>query len=239
VASLQIENLCIMRGQQLVIDKLSLQCSRSTWLGLLGANGSGKTTLLRALAGRLPLLSGKISLSDCDVSKNRQERAKRIGFAVERSHLPTELTPSEVFDLSSMGRNTVHDKELSGIFESLKIDQLIDKKCGTLSNGNAQRIAIFSAFLNRASVIILDEPFNWLDPVTAYDFKIALADYVKNNDVILITALHDLSTLLTYCDRGLIITSGKISADLSSDDLRSGLKNIQKFEYDITQILRQ
>lgn len=236
--SLRLQNVYVQRGGQDVINGLSVYCDGPSWLGIIGANGSGKTTLLRSVAGRLPIESGRILLDERDFSENRQGRAERIGFATDPSALPSEFTPNEIFSLVSRNPNAALSSELAGLRDALKLDSLMDRRCGTLSSGSAQRVAIFAAFLDQPSIVILDEPFNWLDPLTAYDLKIALGSYVTHNGVLLITALHDLMTLTAYCDRGLLMGAGNITWDLSADELRSGLRDARKFEEEMAERLR-
>jgi ABC-type multidrug transport system ATPase subunit len=77
--------------------------------------------------------------------------------------------------------------------------------------------------------VILDEPFNWLDPVAALDLRAALEDLVSD-DMLLITALHDMTTLCGFCDTGALMSEGTIRLPLTQDQLQAGRNDPLKFE---------
>ena len=227
---LEIEHLAVDREGVPVIADLSHSIDRPGWTGIVGANGSGKTTLLRALGGRLPVRSGRIAAGGTDYTHDRGGRAEMIGFAVEASMLPADLTPSEVFAIAARRRDAIDDPALAPLRKALNVEHFINRRCGTLSAGMGQRIAILAAFLDMPRIVILDEPFNWLDPLTAYDVKIALRDLVAAQGIALITALHDVTTLTAYCNSGILMAGGRIALVMDEARLRSGLADPAGFE---------
>ena len=235
---LTIEHLAADREGVPVVTDLSHSFDRPGWTGIVGANGSGKTTLLRALAGRLAVSSGRITAGGIDYTHDRAGRADMIGFAVESAMLPAELSPSEIFAISAKRRDAVDDPALAPLRKALNIDPFIGRKCGTLSSGMRQRVAILAAFLDLPGIVILDEPFNWLDPLTAYDVKIALRDLVAAQGIALITALHDVTTLTAYCDSGILMAGGRIALVMDEAKLRSGLTDPVGFEAYMVERLR-
>lgn len=227
---LKIEHLAVDREGVPVVADLSHSIDRPGWTGIVGANGSGKTTLLRALAGRLAVSSGRIAAGGIDYTHDRGGRAEMIGFAVESSMLPADLTPGEIFAIAARRRGAVDDPALAPLRKALDVDHFINRKCGTLSAGMGQRVALLAAFLDIPGIVILDEPFNWLDPLTAYDVKIALRDLVLAREIALITALHDVTTLTAYCNCGILMAGGRIALVMDEAKLRSGLADPAGFE---------
>lgn len=227
---LTIEHLAVDREGLPVVTDLSHTIDRPSWTGIVGANGSGKTTLLRALGGRLPVSSGRIAAGGIDYTHDRGGRAEMIGFAVESPMLPAELTPNEIFAIAAQRRDSIDNPALAPLRKALNVDHFISRKCGTLSAGMRQRIAILAAFLDIPGIVILDEPFNWLDPLTAYDVKIALRDLVAAQGMALITALHDVTTLTAYCNCGILMGGGRIALVMDEAKLRSGLTDPVGFE---------
>lgn len=236
--SLEIERLHVDRGGAPAVLGVDYASHQPGWIGLVGANGSGKTTLLRALAGRLPIRSGRIAIGGVDLSADRARRAKLIGFAIDNAMLPADLTPRELFALSAEAENAIDDPALAPLRVALRFESFIDRKCGALSAGMGQRVALFAAFLDLPGIVILDEPFNWLDPLTAFDTKQALRALVLARGLTLITALHDISTLTAYCNRGILLSAGRIALTLEESELRAGLTDPVSFETRMVDRLR-
>lgn len=228
-----------MRGGVSVVEDFTHSFDKPGWTGIVGANGSGKTSVLRAIAGRLPIGSGTIILAGRDCSSDRAARAEAIGFAVESQMLPSDLTPREVLGIASGKRDALDDIAIRPLRNALDLDYVLDRRCGTLSAGMKQRIALLAAFLDVPQIVILDEPFNWLDPLTAYDVKNSLRQLITDRGIVLITALHDVTTLTAYCDRGILMNGGRVALLLEKNELRRGLADPLAFEAHIVGQLRR
>lgn len=235
---IKIEKAQVLRGASPVIHGIDMAITGAGWFGLVGANGSGKTTLLRAIAGRLPFQSGRIWIDGIDLTGDRPARAERIGFALDPHVLPDELSPREIIALADPHPGRWDHMALAPLAEALKLSPLLDHRCRTLSAGNRQRVAIYVAFLGLPNYVILDEPFNWLDPVVTVDLKDALSQLVEQQNFLLITALHDLSTLTTRCDRAGLLAQGKLVHSFDREALKRGRNEPLSFERKIASILR-
>lgn len=236
---IEVQHLLVIRGRTRSVDGISMTIPGAGWLGVIGANGSGKTSLLRAIAGRLELDAGCILADGVDRTRDRAWRARSIGFAPDIASLPESISGGELFAiLTRDGGAGARTGRLDRLREALDFDHFADRRIGSLSAGMRQRIAIFCAFLNGNDVIFLDEPFNWLDPVCAFDTKEALGALVREERIVLATALHDMSTLTHYCDSGVLLADGKVSRLLAGDDLARGAKDHAAFEADIVRNLR-
>ena len=236
--SLQLESACVERGGTPVIRDVSYGQSGPGWIGIIGANGSGKTTLLRGVAGRLPIAGGRILLDGRDVTHDRAARAKAIGFAPDANMLPEDLSAAELFALAAFQPDwQAAEAKLGRLRTALGIDRFLHRKLATLSAGTRQRVAIYSAFVNQPAIVILDEPFNWLDPLTAFDCKQALLGLVEQG-LLLLTALHDVSTLVGYCTRGLLLADGGLALAMEEAELAAGRRDPVRFEHMIVGHLR-
>ncbi|WP_174296310.1 ATP-binding cassette domain-containing protein [Sphingomonas bacterium] len=232
---IDVRGVDVVRGRSLAIRGVTLEARPGEWLGIVGANGSGKTSLLRAVAGRIEVASGGIAINGVDVTSDRASRARVIGFASEAALLPGGLVPGQLLSLLAGRQHHLdQDRDLAPLRAALGIAALLDRRMSTLSSGNRQRIAIYAAFVASAprQAVILDEPFNWLDPVCAYDLKTALSGLVAKG-LTLITALHDLASWAMLCDHGILLTDGAVAADLSAAELIEGRRDIVCFERDI------
>jgi ABC-type multidrug transport system ATPase subunit len=228
--SFAIEGLEVERGGTLAVRAFDYAHEGPGWIGLVGANGSGKTSLLRALAGRLPIRAGRILIGGRDLSRDRAARAAATGFAIDHAMLPGEISLRELFAVSSVRPGAMDASALAPLRAALSFEHDLDRRCGGLSAGMAQRAALFAAFLDLPAIVILDEPFNWLDPLTAYDVKAALGALVASEGLILVTALHDIATLTACCTRGLLMSAGRAAMTLEQAELRAGLGDPIGFE---------
>lgn len=236
MTSLTGEQLRIERGGTMVIDGVDLSVDAGRWLGVIGANGSGKTSLLRALAGRLPIAAGQLLIDRRDMAADRAARAERIGFAPPIETLPAALRACDVLALAGGTVAAALDR-LGPLRDALAIDGLVDRMIGACSAGMRQRIAIACAFAGGREAVVLDEPFNWLDPVAAYDVRMALRSMVDEG-MLLVTALHDLTTLVAACDRGLLLNAGKVALAIDAAELAAAGRDPGAFEERMIAALR-
>lgn len=236
MSTIVAEQLRIERGGAIVVDGVDVTVDAGSWCGVIGANGSGKTSLLRAIAGRLPITAGRLSIDGCDAADNRMIRAQRIGFAPPIEALPNALRGHDVLALAGGSVEEAFER-LGPLREALAIDRLAGRLIGTCSAGMRQRLAIACAFAGGRDAVVLDEPFNWLDPVAAYDVRQALAMMVERG-LLLVTALHDLTTLIAACDRGLLLSEGKVALAIDRRQLDAARAAPADFERRMIGLLR-
>lgn len=233
---IRLDSASVERGGNVVIQHVGLTMTRGSWFGVIGANGSGKTSLLRALAGRLPFAGGRCLIDDRDVVDDRVARAERFGFSPPADSLPGDLRVRELFELVGGDIAQVWPR-LGPVGRALGLDALVGRWIGDCSAGMRQRVAIALAFAGGHPLVILDEPFNWLDPVAIYDLRQALRSMVDDG-LTLMTALHDLSTLAIACDAGVMLADGRVAMTLDGDILKDAAQNPQTFERQTIDLLR-
>lgn len=233
--AIQARGVTVRHGVVLAVDAVSLVVPKSTWFGVIGANGSGKTSLLRALCGRLPCEIESCLIDGKELRALPQERAQRLGFMVPAEALPGPLTCEQVFSLIEPDRDQWRTR-IGAVWHAVGIDRLLSRRIATCSAGMRQRIAIGAGLLSGRGTVILDEPFNWLDPVAALDLRTALRTQVESG-LTLITALHDMITL-SACDSGILLGKGKIVKTLGPADIVAGRTSPFAFEQDLIEELR-
>jgi ABC-2 type transport system ATP-binding protein len=233
---IELEDLRILRGSTWAVDRVGLVLEPGRWTGVIGANGSGKTSLLRAVAGRLDPQGGRIIVDGEDRAGERAWRASHIGFAPDIAALPPSLSGTELFSVAAPGWDS--SPGLSRLREALDFDRFVSNRIATLSAGMKQRLAIYLAFLNAPGAVILDEPFNWLDPVCAYDTKAALRALAEEG-LTLATALHETSTLVGFCHSGLLLREGRVGQRLDEAALEAGRRDYPAFEAEMIRRLRE
>lgn len=236
---LEVAKLVVLRGDQPVVQALSLSIAGGGWTALVGANGCGKTTLLRAIAGRLPVAGGAILIDGIDLAGRREVLARSIGFAVSGETLPEALSPAELFSAVTWKQPRPADAiDAAPIFEALALDAYLDHQIGILSAGIRQRVALHCAFLLSPGIVVLDEPFNWLDPTVAYDLKVALSAATRRG-LTLLTALHDTGSTIAYCDRLIMMNAGILVYDVAGEALRQASSAPAEFEAALVARLRK
>ena len=236
IPAVHLAGVAVERSGRRVVQGVDLTIPRGSWFGVIGANGSGKTSLLRALAGRLPFAGGSCQVDGEELAGDRGVRALRFGFSPPADKLPDALRGRDVLALVGANMDVVGAR-IGTLHRALGLAPLLDRWIGDCSAGMRQRIAIGAAFAGGHSLVILDEPFNWLDPVAIFDLREALREMVDGG-LTLITALHDLRTLASACDAGLLLADGKVALALDEDMLRAAAGDPQAFERQTIERLR-
>jgi ABC-2 type transport system ATP-binding protein len=233
--ALEARGITVHRGGTIAVRGVSLSVPQGSWFGIIGANGSGKTSLLRGLGGRVACEIESCRVLDFECADDPAKRASVLGFMVPSEHLPGPLTCSQLFALVEPD-STLWRPRIGALWGALGIDGLLARRVGTCSAGMRQRIAVAAAFLTDSAVIILDEPFNWLDPVAAIDLRAALRAQVDRG-LSLVTALHDMISLLA-CDQGLLLGLGRAVEVLDAEDIARGRQAPFAFEDRLIERLR-
>ena len=232
--SLKVDVLSVQFGQHFAVRDATLHADRAGWWGVLGANGSGKTTLLRTIAGRLAPQAGCIGVNGENLTDAPEKRAALIGYAPPQDSLPETLTAAELLSLAARARKAKADRP-AGLYEALGLARLANLRIGEMSSGMRQRVALFCAFLGSPEVVLLDEPFNWLDPVADYDLKTWLTEYA--GAAVVITALHDVATFSTRCCGGILMHDGETTRTFNIAEIERARSSLPAFEREVYEAL--
>ncbi|WP_226636915.1 ATP-binding cassette domain-containing protein [Brevundimonas poindexterae] len=235
-AAVELFQASVERSGRRVIRPVDMAVPAGGWFGLIGANGSGKTSLLRAIAGRLPFSGGRCLIDGVDLAGERTARAGHFGFAPPADRLPEALRVRDLLELVGGDPDTALAR-MGPVGDALGIEALCSRRVGDCSAGMRQRAAVALAFAGGPRRVILDEPFNWLDPVAAFDLREALRVRVDDG-LTLITALHDLGTLATVCNAGLMLVDGRVALTLDRERLAEAAADPRRFERRTIDLLR-
>lgn len=200
----------LARKRVLALQDISVTVQRGTSVGLVGPNGSGKTTLFKILVGLLKPTSGSVSVLG---SSPTDERVRdRIGFLPEEFRLPRFFTGLDVLrTIGSIYR--IPSRELrERIDELLSLCRLTDwanKEVGRYSKGMLRKLAFAQALISQPDVLVLDEPFNGLDPLARREFITAL-DSARARGASIFLCSHILADVEQLCDEVAFIDSGRL-----------------------------
>ena len=210
-SALTIDNLSVSRGRCQVLQGLNLSLNRGEMVALVGPNGSGKTTLLESIAGLCPLQTGDIRIDGFSLGEQLVEARGRLGFMVPAEQIPDLLTGRQCLQLFARSRG------LSDIpartweqAEDLRFTGWVDQMTMSYSLGTRQKLSILLALLNSTPLILLDEPLNGLDPVSALALKRLLTELAEQQDCCIVMAIHDLSVIEQLHHHVLVLLDGRI-----------------------------
>ena len=226
--NLTIEKLTKSFGekQALNIDHYAIQSGET--IGLVGNNGAGKTTLFRIILDLLHADTGCVTIDgvvdgqpvSCDTSKSEAWKAYTGAF-VDTGFLIDYLTPEEYFrfiaKISGISDAVMHDRLLQ--FDGFMNGEILGQKTliRNLSMGNKQKVGIIGAMLHYPKLLILDEPFNFLDPTSQLAMKYLLETYSKEQKATIIVSSHNLTHTLDICSRITLLEHGIILKDYDRD----------------------
>ena len=215
-----ISNLKKAFGETIACDIPSFTINDGDILGLVGNNGAGKTTLFRMLLDLLKPDEGEVSIDGINPAENEVWK-DTTGAYVDEGFLIDFLTPEEFF--AFLGRiNGISQEEVDErlkAFERLAGGEVFGQKklIRNLSAGNKQKVGIISALFMRPKLVILDEPFNFLDPSSQNVLKHVLTDYAKENQATLLISSHNLAHTIDISTRIALLEKGKIIRDLPNE----------------------
>jgi sodium transport system ATP-binding protein len=211
------------RGPVHAAMDVSFECSPGEIFGLLGPNGAGKTTTLRMLATILTPTSGKATIAGFDVGTQPGAVRERIGFLATETGLYDRFTARET--LRFFGRiNQLSDPEIQQrseeIFETLGMTALADRRVGTFSTGEKQKLSLARSILHDPPVLILDEPTFGLDVMSARTV-VRTIDLFRQQGRTILLSTHIMRIAEKLCDRIGILYKGRLHAIGSVDELKA------------------
>ncbi len=190
-------------------------------LGLVGNNGAGKTTLFRLLLDLLKADEGSVAINAINPVES-EEWKQQVGAYIDEGFLIDFLTPEEYFSflgkISGMTQQQV-DERLQD-FEQFAAGEVFGQKklIRNLSAGNKQKVGIISALFRRPQTVILDEPFNFLDPSSQLTLKHVLTDYAHETGATLLISSHNLQHTVDISTRIALLEHGVVIRDLPNSE---------------------
>lgn len=201
------------------IENLSIQKGES--FGLVGNNGAGKTTFFRLILDLIKADKGQLLSKGVNV-KDSTDWKYYTGSHLDDGFLIDFLTPEEYFEfLAGVHKLSKGDlEEFYSNFADFFNGEILGKKkyIRDFSSGNKQKVGIAAALMAKPEIVILDEPFNSLDPTTQIRLKNLLNKLKKEQQVTLLISSHDLNHITEVCERIVILEKGKIVQDKPTNE---------------------
>jgi len=220
VSAIELRGVSVQLGGRTVVDRIDAAVADGEWLALIGPNGAGKTTLLRAICGLVPF-AGSISLGGRSIAQLRRvELARLIAVVPQEPSTPPWMTAGEYVllgrtpHLGPLAKEGRRDREAAArALARLDLLGYEERRLGTLSGGEKQRVVVARALAQEARIVLLDEPTAALDighQQQAFD----LLDLLRaESGLTLVAAMHDLTLAAQYADRMVLLDAGRVAAD--------------------------
>ncbi len=208
-------------GAKTAVDRLDLAVPAGSWFGVVGPNGAGKTTSIRMIVGPLRPDEGTVAINGVDVWPDPTEVKRMVGVLPDDLRLFERLTGEELLLYVGLLRRLERDVVVSRseqLLDVLGLTEAANDLVADYSTGMRRKVALAAALLHSPSVLILDEPFESVDPVSSKVIVDVLQHYRSSGGTILFSS-HVMDTVERLCDHVAIVSAGKVVRAGSIDAL--------------------
>ena len=221
---LEVNGLVKSFGRRRVVDGVSFEVDHGEIVGLLGPNGAGKTTSFRMTCGMIEPDKGQVFLNEQDVTQwpmYRRAREGGMGYLPQQTSvfakLSTEQNLLAMMELLGMNRRQ-RKLRCEELLEQFRITHIRRSKAGKLSGGEKRRLEIARCLVSNPEIIMLDEPFAGIDPVTVQSIQGIIGDLRDRGISILITD-HAAREILQITDRTYVISEGQVLCSGTAEEI--------------------
>ncbi|GAA3281418.1 ABC transporter ATP-binding protein [Paenarthrobacter aurescens] len=231
LAALSIRGLAKRFGEKIAVDGVSLEVPAGSFYGMVGPNGAGKTTTLSMATGLLRPDFGTALIHGVDVWARPLEAKKLMGVLPDGVRLFDRLTGEQLVTYSGLLRGMDREVVGSRVPELLAALDL-QADAGTLvvdySAGMTKKIALASALIHAPRLLVLDEPFESVDPVSAANIRGILEGYVASGGTVIVSS-HVMDLVQRMCSHVAVVAGGRVLAAGSVDEVRDGSTLEERF----------
>jgi sodium transport system ATP-binding protein len=229
---IEVDGLTKVLGDSRVLDELSFVAPTGQITGLLGPNGAGKSTTMRVLSTLLRPSEGTARIAGIDVVDDPEGVRRMIGLVTEEPGLYDRLTVREHLDFFGRAQGLTGrelDRRIDLVVETLVMGAEVDKRAGTLSKGNRQKVSLARAIIHDPPVLLLDEPTSGLDVMATIGLEDLLAADEVTGDKTVLLSTHRLDEAERLANRIVGIVDGHVVAEGQPSDLaeRAGVESFR------------
>jgi ABC-2 type transport system ATP-binding protein len=221
-SALSIRQLTKRFGEKVAVDSLDLEVPSGSFFGLVGPNGAGKTTTLSMATGLLRPDAGTVSIHGVDVWDNLIEAKRLVGVLSDGVRLFDRLTGTQLVTyaglLSGMERETVVPR-VADLLALLDLEAAGSTLVVDYSAGMTKKIALACALVHAPQLLVLDEPFESVDPVSAANIRDILDGFVRSGGTVIVSS-HVMDLVQRMCDHVAVIAGGRVLAAGPTDEVR-------------------
>ncbi|HUH53824.1 MAG TPA: ABC transporter ATP-binding protein [Microbacteriaceae bacterium] len=230
---LRTEKLTKTYGNTVAANNISMQVHEGSFTGVVGPNGAGKTTTLSMISGLNRPSSGRVVVRDVNVWADGPAAKRLIGTLPDRLRLFDRLTGAQLLIYSGvlhgLDEATVRQRA-SDLAEAFGLDSALDRLVADFSAGMQKKIALACSMIHAPQVLVLDEPFETIDPVSAANVTEILEKFVAGGGSVIMSS-HSLDLIQRVCDHVVVIVEGDVIAQGTVDQVRGGMSLEEKFAH--------
>ncbi|WP_234989252.1 ABC transporter ATP-binding protein [Demequina sp. NBRC 110052] len=218
-------------GATVAVDRVDLEIPQGSFYGVVGPNGAGKTTTLSMATGLLVPDAGTVHVHGVDLWRDPEAAKPLLGVLPDGLHSFDRLTGSELISyaglLRGMHRDVVEQRR-DDLLAALDLDSAGRTLVSDYSAGMTKKVALACALVHAPRVLVLDEPFEAVDPVSAGAIRRILASFVEGGGTVVMSS-HVMALVERLCDRVAIVGSGRVLAHGTLDEVRAGADLEERF----------
>lgn len=224
VPALQWDGLYKRFGEKVAVSGLSLVVPQGSFYGLVGPNGAGKTTTLSMATGLLQPDAGRAYVHGIDVWADPPAAKALIGNLADGVRLFDRLTGEQLMTYTAMmfrvPRPEIADR-VRDLIELMDLGEAAGTMVTDYSAGMTKKVALACALVHAPRVLVLDEPFESVDPVSAANIEDVLHGYVRSGGTVIVSS-HSMDLVQRMCDHVAVVAAGQVLAAGTIDAVRGG-----------------
>lgn len=233
-AMIAAEKLSKYYGAFVAIKDITFSIPKGQIVAFLGPNGAGKSTTMKILSGFLGASEGHAKIAGLDVTTDRLEASRRLGYLPENGPLYPGMTPNQLLGFFGSVRGMSGEqleKRIKEVIRLCAIEEVVEKPIGKLSRGYRQRVGLAQALLHDPEVLIMDEPTAGLDPNQIREFRANIARLGESKTIMIST--HILQEVEAIAHRVLFVHEGRLKFDGTPAELRQN-RSLEEAFYSMT-----
>lgn len=230
-AAVEIRGLTKLFDDKVAVDRINLAIPSGSFYGLVGRNGAGKTTTISMVTGMLQPTEGTALIRGIDMWAEPLKAKAHLGVLPDGVHLFDKLTGEQLITYSGylhgIDKETVASR-VKDLLAAMDLTDAAGRAVADYSAGMIKKIALAAALIHAPSVLILDEPFEAVDPVSAANIQDILRGFVASGGTVILSS-HVMDLVQRLCDHVAIMDSGRILAAGTVDEVRAGTSLEERF----------
>ncbi len=219
--SLEITGLTKKIGKKTILDNVDLKIKKGMIVGLIGPNGAGKTTTFKCCSGLSSITSGDILVNGHSVKKDFESAVEKLSYSYGSENLYPFYDACENIR-SLLPLKVITKEDIRNALSVVGLEKVMNAKIKTYSLGMKQRLSLAMAFLGKPDIILLDEPFNGVDPQGVVEFRSIIRKHRDDHGTTFVISSHNLGEISKVIDSYVFMNHGHIVK--SSSGLDSGKK---------------